>query len=549
MSQDFASIVDDHVNETTRTDKTLKTNESGNRHTGTNEILRFYSILFETPLASPGDSLNEPSFFGDLNLDQIVSAITAGRDEYNLKPLFYHSLGNLNSILFRQAVFKDLENKRLFKSIKAFSEKMTVMRRYFALVDKLYYKYHKEGWFLEALNVYCDAVIGLVNDLNGIHLKSKGMLAFREYLVEYANSQSFTLLLRETKRLKEDFGSIRYCVLIKSNGGKVRKYESEVDYSVEVERVFEKFKQGAVKDYTVKLPTGTGMNHVEAKILELVARLYPEVFSRLDEYFVKRKNSLDERITAFDREVQFYISYLEYIAIVKRDGLKFCYPEITTEDKQIYANDTFDIALAYKLVMRGLPVVCNDFYLKGKERIIVVSGPNQGGKTTFARTFGQLHYLANLGCPVPGRQAKLYLFDDIFTHFEKEENIKNLRGKLEDDLVRIHDILLKATSKSIIIMNEIFNSTTLRDGIFLSKNIMRKIMELDSLCIIVTFMDELSVLSEKTVSMVSTVVPENPVQRTYKIVRKPADGLAYALSIAEKYGLTYESLGKRIKNV
>ena len=286
--------------------------------------MTFYSILFENSEDRiKEETVEAPDYFVDLNLDQIIAVVTFGRQEYNLEPFFYTPLSQVKTIRYRQEIARDLENEKLKEKINAFAEKMRVMRRYLALIEKLHYQYHKEGWFLEAVDTYCDAVTCLADDLNQAGLQSRGLLAFCEYLTNYANSSGFSSLLVETNQLKVNLAAIKYCVIIQNDTVKVRRYDAEIDYSADVEETFAKFKQGAVKDYRLKLTAGSGMNHVKAKILTLVARLYPELFSTLDEFCVNHKDFLDETIRVFDREIQFYVAYLESIAVIKRAGCRF----------------------------------------------------------------------------------------------------------------------------------------------------------------------------------------------------------------------------------
>ncbi len=512
-------------------------------------IMSFASILFEKPEDRPAeDQQPETStFLVDLNLDQILAAVTQGRDEYDLLPLYLLPLGTTEAIEYRQGVMQDLEDATLLEAVKTLARRMRSVRGHLVqALDKLYYKYQKEAWFLDAVDRYCEAALDFTNALSKASLKSRGLLDLRAYLSAYVASESFKTLVSETQELKSDLAEVQYCVLIKGDRVTVRGYEDEPDYSAIVEKTFEKFKQGAVKDYLVHYSDRADMNHIEAQILDFVARLHPGVFSRLDDYCIRNADFRDDTLVTFDREVQFYAAFLDYIASLKAAGLKFCYPHVSALSKEVYDYEGFDLALAHKLVEEGSAVVTNDFHLKDPERILVVTGPNQGGKTTFARTFGQLHHLARLGLPVPGRKARLFLFDRLFTHFEREEDVKSLRGKLQDDLVRIHQILDCVTPKSIVVLNEIFTSTTLRDAIFLSRKVMESLTKLDLLGVWVTFVEEMASYGEQTVSMVSTIVPGNPALRTFKIVRKPADGLSYALSIAERYGLTYDALTERI---
>ncbi len=398
--------------------------------------MRFHSVLFDQPPSSVViDELEEPGFFRDLNLDQVVESITAGRDEYQLKPFFYTPLRDVEAVYYRHEVFRDLEDGAVMEAIQAFSRRMQEMRAHLAQVEKLYYTSQKKRWFVEAVEVYCDAVRSLAEGFASLGLTSRGLRAFRDYILDYTASVTFTSLISATRELKDALASVKYCVHIAGNRVTVSRYEGEPDFSAEVVETFAKFKHGAVGDHRVKLTASLDMDPVEARVFELVAQLYPDVSRALDEYRVRHRDYLDQIIGTFDREVQFYLAYLEHAKRFRSAGLPFCYPHVSVRAKHVFAHDAFDLALANKLVPQGSEVVCNSFDLTEPERVIVVTGPNQGGKTTFARMFGQLHHLANLGCLVPAKAAHLSLPDHVFAHFEREENLATLRGKLEDELV------------------------------------------------------------------------------------------------------------------
>lgn len=487
-----------------------------------------------------------PACFRDLNLDRVVGAVTASFQKYRLEPYFHTRLGDLDSVAYRQEVVRDLENPTALEVIRSFSGRMRAVREHSGQARKRHSKQQGERWFLGSAEIYCEAVEQLGADLGGLDLASRGMQAIRDYLAGYLASERFVRLAEDVRRIRADLSAIHYTLLLQGDAVLVRDHAGEADYGAAVERTFERFRRRATKDYLATFRDWPDMNHVEAQILEKVALLNPSAFQALEAFSVEHAGFLDDGVSRFDREVQFYVAYLGYVDGLRRAGLPFCLPRVS-DRKEVSALETFDVALAAELVAEKKPVVRNDFSLRGRERILVVTGPNQGGKTTFSRTFGQLHYLAGLGCPVPGAEARLLLCDQVFTHFEREEDAANLRGKLHDDLVRMRQILEAATPDSVVVMNEIFSSTTLQDAVFLGRRVLATLSRLDVLAVCVTFLAELASFDDKTVSAVGSVDPQDPTVRTFKVVRRPAEGLAYALALAEKHRVTYEWLARRIR--
>ena len=513
----------------------------------------------------------EPACFCDLHLDHVVATITAGREVYELTPFFHAPLADPDDVAYRHEVFFDLADDARRAVIAGFGRDMRLVReqrsRAAALTDP------RQGWrvYLDAALTYCSAVSRLASGLAEHPPDSRALGDLAAYLTQYTDSEAFTSLRAEATRIEGALGAVRYQLTVEQDRVVVRRASEAPDDGAAIARTFARFggeragseragSDGVGSDGVGGERFGAGprrlrrehrrddpaMNQIESAVLERVARLYPDAFGALEAFAKRYQTYLEPVLATFDREIQFYLATLEYVARFERAGLPFCYPSVSASDKAVRARDAYDAALAHGLLAGGGSVVCNDFELRPQERIFVVTGANQGGKTTFARTFGQLHYLAALGCPVPAREAALYLFDQVHTHFEQEEDVRTLRGKFQDELMRMHDLLEHTTDRSIVILNEALTATTSHDAALVGRQVLSRLLEHDVLGVWVTFIDELASLDPAVVSLVCGVDPDDPARRTFELRRRPADGRAHAIAIARAHQLTYAELRRRL---
>ncbi|AHH19743.1 DNA mismatch repair protein MutS domain-containing protein [Nocardia nova SH22a] len=506
-----------------------------------------FSILF--PGAPPPLCRPEPPYFSDLNLGQVRQVLFAGRDAYDLAPVFHTPLTDVASVRYRHEVFTDLDgDPELRALVKEFAASMRTVRRALDLARQVTDHHEADAWQLHAAEVYVAATRSLHRYLSRSEVASTALRQFGARLNDLVAHSAFTELAEHAADVAEQLYRITYCLDVHGDRIRVARYTGDDDYEARVRAVFDKFQETDTPREVYDFHSHADLNGVESKVLTLVAKLYPDRFAALARFRDHHPRIPDELIVDFDREIQFYCAALDLRDRLAPFGLSFCLPELLTDSKDLSASGVFDLALADKLTLdkKPRPVVTNDVDLSGRQRVIVVTGPNQGGKTTFARAIGQLYHLAALGMPVPAATARIRLCDRLFTHFEREEDMETLSGKLEDELIRVHDILDHATGESVVVMNETFTSTTLADAARLGASVLRRMLGLDLRCVYVTFVDELSALGPATVSMVAAVDPADPAHRTFEVVRRPADGLAYAAALAEAHGLTYQRIKERM---
>lgn len=261
-------------------------------------------------------------------------------------------------------------------------------------------------------------------------------------------------------------------------------------------------------------------------------------------------------------EMAFLLSAVDLVRTLTAHGLPMCRPEIVENDERIcQIENSFNLNLALRLITRhgerplNGALVLNDVNFGPEGRIFVLTGPNQGGKTTYTQLAGLLHVLAQAGLYVPGTHARISPVDNIYTHFPVEEQPDAEAGRLGEEAKRLSDIFAHATRHSLVLLNESLASTSPGEGLYLARDIVRILRALGTRCIYATHLHELATGCDhlnrnapgdsRVVSLVSHVGETNgtgDVRQTYRILPGPPQGRSYAREIAARYGISYDQL-------
>jgi len=173
-------------------------------------------------------------------------------------------------------------------------------------------------------------------------------------------------------------------------------------------------------------------------------------------------------------ELGFYIACLNLYERMVRKHLPTGLPELVNlSSPALSGRGLYDICLALTTDER---VVANDVRGDGKA-LVVITGANRGGKSTFLRSLGLAQVMMQCGMFVPAESFRATVAHGIFTHFKREEDTTMQSGKLDEELRRMSVIVDQITPRSLVLLNESFASTNEREGSEIARQIVRALLD------------------------------------------------------------------------
>ena len=459
------------------------------------------------------------TLFSDLQLDKILSAQTIA---------VLQSPCDQNEIVRRNELFAFLDDeKNLLQVEELLSSLLTTERTLLLLNDAKIPldRYYRQAEVFGAYTASCEGLASM---------RGLGTL-FAEVASYFSSADKVSILTRmreseqKIKNLLREMSAGLLSFADKNWLTPDYNAVSEVDnISASAEKLGFVIPQKKKQNTKINLPFSDAM-----------CRLYADQIAQIEAEIAKYADVDFYEPTTYISEIKFFFEIHGLIQKAKKVGIPHTIAKIAKEPCYT-AKELYDISL---LAKNCDSIVPNDADFSDKEVFCFVLGANGGGKTTYLRAVGINLILFLAGCPVFAKEAEIYPFDIVLSHFPKDEQFDNT-GRLDEERRRTEEMLKAAQDKvAFLLFNETFSGTDDKRGFELLKDTAIQIGEHRHWGLYVTHFHEVMSLDYPVLSAEVDSTDEN--KRTFHIVRSKGSASSYAADILKKYGLDKNSLVAR----
>ena len=558
-----------------------------------------YSLMFPQDADQSYKTLT-PESVNDLSIEFLLDALTKQRYERDhIRKIMTRVTDDPEVIRYRCDVFEDFLR---FPKLRDAMEELVVKLADLRDIER--FQKDQEGsalWSLvnrlREIDDYVTCITAMKDVLEELDVKSEGMLTLRQIIRDISADSGFPELRQDIDETFEKVRRIKSItigvnldsMLRPASAGVVslndieyresnlmRRFMNFADRKDELHhgtdtgsiRVFHPATPIKAVEFNRKIElndnmTGvrtrtsvvTGADSLSNAIKDTVTNIMKQTVNEIKNTIRRYVNISGYMLINLMPEILFYIRWAELIEKIMATGMPVCKAQILPpEQRDCSFKGLYNLKLAInKAGGEDINIITNDIDFNDDMRIFILTGPNRGGKTIFTQAWGIAMLLAQLGIYVPAESAAISPCDNIFTHFPADENDTVDLGRLGEESKRLAEIFEHATERSIMLLNESLATTSVTEGLFIAKDVVRAMRYLGTRCIFNTHMHDLArsvdALNEEvegTSKAASLVTGVHDGERSFKVSLLPPQGVSYAKDIALKYGVSFRQIKESI---
>lgn len=413
---------------------------------------------------------NAPALTQDLELTTLFNAMALG-DKFVFevaRKAVLSSVTDLDTIRYRQDILRDcLKNASIVREIYAIAVEAIEgeKKNYLGLLSR--YPSWVLSWSIEVLQVF----VGMLKKLKHIAeeqadtFESDGFRAFFAMLNRELSDDYFARVQQHLRALKFPHGVLISAELGQGNKGTRYLLRQPPDKKQRwVERILS--EKPPTYGFTIDDRDESGaqaLSDLKDRGINLVANALGQSTDHVLSFF-----------TMVRTELAFYLGCLNVHGQLAQLGEPVCFPRpLAPGDRSHAFQGLFDVCLALTMKQR---VVGNNLSASGKD-LVIITGANQGGKSTFLRSIGLAQVMMQCGMFVPAESFCANVCLGLFTHYKRKEDATMKSGKLDEELGRMSEIVDTITSHAVVLLNESFAATNEREGSEIAREIIYALVE------------------------------------------------------------------------